>query len=102
MNCPICGNQITAWSARPNGRLAGFCACNPAGPVVDISAEQQPDPRLDIPGIDVEIAEALRAQGFDDLDALREATNTELLAIAGIGRARLQKIRDYFAEEVNE
>lgn len=48
----------------------------------------------DVDGIGDELAENLRDAGFNTPDDLREATDDELIAIDGIGQAKLKRIRD--------
>lgn len=48
-----------------------------------------------IDGIHAEINAALHAAGFATFDDLRAASSADLLAVAGIGRQRLQLIREY-------
>jgi hypothetical protein len=58
-------------------------------------------PRCDftaIPGISSELDCLLHTYGYTTMDALRAATDAALLALAGIGKARLQQIRTYLAE----
>lgn len=95
MNCPKCGRKIERWEARPSARQAGYCACNPLGPVVTVIGEALPDPLVAIPGISQELAAALRDRGLHDQAALKAATDEDLLDVSGIGPARLQQIRDY-------
>lgn len=95
MNCPKCGRLLTRWEPRPGGRQAGYCACNPAGPVV---TAKLPDPLLEIDGIDETIAAALHARGLDTGPAIGAATDADLLAIPGLGPARMARLRNYFEE----
>jgi ERCC4-type nuclease len=58
------------------------------------SGDASPEEALeDIDGINPEIAEELRSMGFDSPDDLNEASDDELLAVDGIGPARLERIR---------
>lgn len=50
---------------------------------------------VEIPGIDDEIAQALRAAGFSGPGDLQAADDQDLLAISGIGKGRLTQIRTY-------
>lgn len=97
MRCPKCGTEIERWAPRSHGRRAGYCPCNPPGPVVTVLDAVLPDPLWEIPGISEELAQALRDRGIQDHAALVAATDEELLNVSGIGPARLQQIRDYFA-----
>lgn len=44
-------------------------------------------------------AEALVAAGFTSLDSLRAATSDELLAVPGVGKAYVRKIREALEEQ---
>lgn len=48
-----------------------------------------------IPYIDRELSQALNKAGFWTYEALRQATDAELLAIPGIGAGRLRAIRKF-------
>jgi hypothetical protein len=63
--------------------------------VITAPAGAWPDPLLEIPGIDAAIVAALHERGLGDLAALRAARNRDLLAVPGLGRARLDKIHEY-------
>lgn len=62
---------------------------------------QPPDDFLDLPGVNAEIDEALRAVGFDSFDEIRAAADEGLLAISGIGQGRLAQIREALSEGVH-
>jgi NAD-dependent DNA ligase len=66
--------------------------------VITAPAGAWPDPLLEIPGIDAAIVAALHARGLGDLAALRAAPNRELLAVPGLGPARLGRIKEYLQE----
>ena len=53
------------------------------------------DPLEAIPYIDRELAQALNRAGFWTFEALRNASDAELLSVAGIGLRRLRAIRKF-------
>jgi len=99
-NCPRCGRPITQWGGIA-GREWGYCACNPAGPVLDrpapVAAGAAPAQTgielLVLPGINLEIMGALVERGYTTIAQVQAATDEALLAISGIGPVRLAKIR---------
>ena len=82
------------------GRLAGYCACNPAGPVLEVDAG--PDPLLALPGVDEEVAADLHERGLHSLADVRRASDEELLAVPHIGERTLEKIRAFLAQKEDE
>jgi DNA-directed RNA polymerase alpha subunit len=52
-----------------------------------------PPPKTSIRGIDDQIARALRQAGINTIEKIKQASDEELLAISGIGAARLAEIR---------
>ena len=48
---------------------------------------------------DPELAEKLQAAGFANPRQIRDATDKELLAVEGLGRATLEKVRSKFSQE---
>mgnify|MGYP003775587371 CR=1 FL=1 len=104
--CPKCGGKLR-WVQR-GVRAAGYCACNPPGPVVEINIDTYDDTDNDaplpaiigaelfeLPDISVEIVGALVNRGYTTLAQVQAASDDALLAISGIGPARLAKIRGY-------
>lgn len=97
--CPKCGRELR-WELR-GARQAGFCTCNPAGPVIETDIEvdetQQQQPvgteLFDLPGVNREIVGALVAYGFTTIEQVKNASDDELLTVSGIGPARLAAIR---------
>lgn len=65
---------------------------------------EAPRPHLfeGINGIGSEIAIALENAGFNSIEELRDADDERLLAVAGIGRALLKKIREHFKAKGEE
>ncbi len=105
-NCPKCGREIQRWELRRGTREAGFCECNPAGPVIerDIQTEEREiEPTgtelLELPGVNIEIVGNLVAYGFTTIAQVEAASDAELLAVSGIGPARLAAIRGLIREE---
>ena len=91
--CPRCGAELR-W-VRRGDREAGCCKCNPQGPVVE---RDVPDPGVAlerIPGLNEEIVAALHARGYMTLAQVQAASDAELLAVSGIGPARLARIRNF-------
>jgi hypothetical protein len=96
--CPKCGCELR-WELRGT-REAGFCECNPAGPVIerDVQTEESEIGQVgvelfDLPGVNREIVGALVAYGFTTIEQVKNASDEELLAVSGIGPARLAAIR---------
>ena len=52
-----------------------------------------------MPGINSELAEALTNAGIDSLEKLDKASDDDLLAISGIGPAKLKAIREHRSKE---
>lgn len=100
MKCPKCEKKIGAWQSRSNGRRAGYCACNPAGPVVCVPGVEKDDELLTLPGVNIEVAMVLHALGIHTLADVRAASDDVLLGIPGIGEARLNQIRKHLSAEV--
>jgi len=70
----------------------GIPARQPAPP-------KQPAPsKLDLPGVGAEIYDALINAGFDSIDKLKTASDSQLLSISGIGKGRLDSIRTALGE----
>lgn len=100
--CPKCDAPLR-W--QPRGvRSAGYCGCNPAGPVIECDTKVLDVVMLGadlflLPGITNEIVGALVMQGISTLADVRAATDAELLAVAGVGKVRLTKMREYLAQD---
>ena len=47
-----------------------------------------------LPGVDEKIANALWQAGYKTLQAIADASDDELLAVSGIGKARIAQIRE--------
>jgi predicted flap endonuclease-1-like 5' DNA nuclease len=62
-----------------------------------IAARQHPFETIN--GIGHDIAIALQNAGFNSMDEIRDADDDRLLAIAGIGKSLLKKIRGHFQAE---
>lgn len=97
--CPRCGNALRWRPGVKPERIYGYCECNLRGPVVVTSGTLIPDFLLSIPGIDTEIARAMRASGLHTREALLLAEDIEILSIAGIGPSRLEQIREFLKQE---
>lgn len=54
------------------------------------------DDLSEIPSISAELALALRQAGLVTFEALRQASDEELLRVSGIGYGRLRAIREHF------
>jgi hypothetical protein len=52
---------------------------------------------IELPGVALEVAEALKKAGFDTIEKIKAATDEELTAIPMIGKGTLRKIRDHLA-----
>jgi len=68
---------------------------NPAGVPQDTAPVVDPNPVDEalIEALGADLAYALRDAGFDSLDAIQAASDADLLAINGIGKARLEALR---------
>ncbi len=97
-HCPRCGQQIERWESR-GAREAGFCGCQPCGPVVNRPAASlrrknvvQEKP-VALPGIGPELARVLERLGYADARAICDKTDAELLALPGLGEVRVARLR---------
>jgi ERCC4-type nuclease len=65
-----------------------------AAPTVETASDQQSDLTPTItPPLPAELLQKLADGGFDSVEAIASATDAELLALKGIGRAALRDIR---------
>lgn len=53
-----------------------------------------PDDLACLPGVSARTEQALRQHGYETFDDLQMASDEELLTVSGVGRKRLQRIRD--------
>ncbi|MBX3056922.1 MAG: hypothetical protein KF770_10660 [Anaerolineae bacterium] len=93
LHCTTCGLFLEATTDREQARGVYYCPEHAPAAVGAV-----PDFHPLLPGVGEEIAAALAAAGYGDVGRVRAASDSELLAISGIGPARLRKIREVLNE----
>ena len=107
MICPFCGEETEGRNHNNRGLRCTFCwypltvALVPA-PVVDI--EELPEwPASDVLieeiGLWPAVVDKLRDAGYSTGDAIRMVSDEDLLALHGIGKRTVEKLRRYFGKE---
>jgi hypothetical protein len=65
-----------------------------AGRAVQLKPDAPTGEKRRLPGVDEKIANALWQAGYKTLQAIADASDDELLAVSGIGKARIAQIRE--------
>jgi DNA integrity scanning protein DisA with diadenylate cyclase activity len=93
--CGHCGGEhpFVPHPSRP-GRVVAYC--NGRGVCERAADAPGADVLTRIPGIGPELAADLRGRGYRTLTSIDWASDTELLQVPGIGRATLNKMREWF------
>lgn len=96
LHCEVCGRFLLATQDAKHAEGVHYC---PQHQPVETAVYLE---TVFLPGIGTEIADALKAAGYDTAAKVQAASDEDLLAISGIGKTRLRQIREVVSHEMRD